>query len=600
MSFGRWTSFATGLLLAVAEIGTAEAANNFLFAMDGNFVMNRGEDPSQKDGWGGFGRFSYANTISPGSIAPYESWRIQEPGANGSGTAINFYANALVTPGDTIYNGPVANPSAAYLPLLDTGTFGTSFDDNSAYTAELKYKPFGFDASGNGTTANQATTLQLIIDKSDGFNPSGTRMGHQVGYIFPRLDQYYAQEKLAGRLDSQGFATIRNNAGAFDEEDGWVPGTLDDAVFHSQSQMNGTAGGGLPPFDPYPALDPEGAVGPHGTDFGAFNLDGPLKTPKGAIQYVLQTVNFGQAAPDNPVDDWEIKSLVVKKVNPDPTEIVRMDARTGFSQRYGSGFELEQNSFQNGVTVNGVEYYPQYTNQIQRFNQSGFLPAMIINPDDSTTASGVAIWQPADYNVFDGTQATMEIRAKLINPVAANQSITLVAKDKDGNDTSGNFGGDEYQYTFNMSTALSTGGQAGLSTSEFRTFQIPLTSFTALVNGAFEYANPGDGLLTDFNLYYMGFSIPAGSQLLDMELEYLRITMPETGIPGDFDGDDDVDGRDFLVWQRNPSVGNLSDWQLNYGTSAPLAASTSVPEPSGLFLAVMGLSAMAVRRRHSA
>ena len=36
--------------------------------------------------------------------------------------------------------------------------------------------------------------------------------------------------------------------------------------------------------------------------------------------------------------------------------------------------------------------------------------------------------------------------------------------------------------------------------------------------------------------------------------------------------DEDVDGRDFLAWQRGSSVpnqsvgGNLADWQTNYGT----------------------------------
>lgn len=51
------------------------------------------------------------------------------------------------------------------------------------------------------------------------------------------------------------------------------------------------------------------------------------------------------------------------------------------------------------------------------------------------------------------------------------------------------------------------------------------------------------------------------------------------GQPGDFNGDGEVDGRDFLIWQRNPSVGNLADWQANYGQST-LSASTAVPEPS--------------------
>lgn len=59
---------------------------------------------------------------------------------------------------------------------------------------------------------------------------------------------------------------------------------------------------------------------------------------------------------------------------------------------------------------------------------------------------------------------------------------------------------------------------------------------------------------------------------------------------GDFDFDNDVDGDDFLLWQRDPGVGNLSDWEANYGTVLlpPLAAaSTPVPEPAaGIMLLV--------------
>lgn len=57
------------------------------------------------------------------------------------------------------------------------------------------------------------------------------------------------------------------------------------------------------------------------------------------------------------------------------------------------------------------------------------------------------------------------------------------------------------------------------------------------------------------------------------------------GLPGDFDQDGDVDGTDFLVWQRTPSAGALSEWQNNYGATAPLAADTmSVPEPISVVL----------------
>ncbi|MBA3480729.1 MAG: hypothetical protein H0T51_02840 [Pirellulales bacterium] len=48
-------------------------------------------------------------------------------------------------------------------------------------------------------------------------------------------------------------------------------------------------------------------------------------------------------------------------------------------------------------------------------------------------------------------------------------------------------------------------------------------------------------------------------------------------VAGDFDNDGDVDGSDFLSWQRNPGVGNLSDWQANFGQSAGQGPDPAVP-----------------------
>ena len=60
-------------------------------------------------------------------------------------------------------------------------------------------------------------------------------------------------------------------------------------------------------------------------------------------------------------------------------------------------------------------------------------------------------------------------------------------------------------------------------------------------------------------------------------------------MPGDFDKDGDTDGGDFLFWQRNPSVGSLSDWEAKYGTVALLSVSTAtVPEPTTYGLALLG------------
>jgi endoglucanase len=70
--------------------------------------------------------------------------------------------------------------------------------------------------------------------------------------------------------------------------------------------------------------------------------------------------------------------------------------------------------------------------------------------------------------------------------------------------------------------------------------------------------------------------------------------------PGDFDNDGDVDGADFLIWQRGESpdplsTGDLTDWQANYGLSS--LATATVPEPSALVLASLGLGTIIARSR---
>jgi len=67
---------------------------------------------------------------------------------------------------------------------------------------------------------------------------------------------------------------------------------------------------------------------------------------------------------------------------------------------------------------------------------------------------------------------------------------------------------------------------------------------------------------------------------------------------GDFDDDGDVDGEDFLAWQRGESpdplsAGDLADWEANYGSAPLVAAATSVPEPSAPLLIAVGLLVVA-------
>lgn len=72
--------------------------------------------------------------------------------------------------------------------------------------------------------------------------------------------------------------------------------------------------------------------------------------------------------------------------------------------------------------------------------------------------------------------------------------------------------------------------------------------------------------------------------------------------PGDFDFDGDVDGIDFLKWQRGESptpnsAQDLMDWEQNYGAPSMLAAITAVPEPAAMGLALFGAVGLLIRRR---
>jgi hypothetical protein len=97
----------------------------------------------------------------------------------------------------------------------------------------------------------------------------------------------------------------------------------------------------------------------------------------------------------------------------------------------------------------------------------------------------------------------------------------------------------------------------------------------------------------DDNLEHIFAEVPSGQYKiqvhyndfgddLDYGLAWWMGTNTGVPTPGDFNEDGNVDGRDFLVWQRNPNIGNLSDWQSNYGTGT--LGTVSVPEPSCLVL----------------
>ena len=78
------------------------------------------------------------------------------------------------------------------------------------------------------------------------------------------------------------------------------------------------------------------------------------------------------------------------------------------------------------------------------------------------------------------------------------------------------------------------------------------------------------------------------------------------GYAGDFDFDGDVDGADFLAWQRgesaNPlSAADLDAWKANFGAPASsFPAAAAVPEPTTVALLLMAAAGAILRQRSAA
>ncbi len=403
----------------------ASAQGNVVLALDGMIVNNTG---GGQPGWGGFGRFNYGPITlgESAALGRYGAFTVSEPGTGGSGVGVNFtFGEPVIDSPRDAFSGAIDPVTSAMFPLLDRASFGANFDPNQ-YVAELVYKPL---------PGNTATQLNVTLDTTDGFTDAGNHAGEQWQWGFFDLLNTYDTTQTNGDLDPDGFAVARtsNNNGVL---------TQAAANFNGPSYMYSSQ---LRTEDCPNNCHLPTAQRDSTPDFNDFE-GGPLPVPNGAVQIHLQTVFGGtqQAL----VDNWEIKALRIVKLDPDPREVARLDGHSGFSQRFGSAF---QNT--TPINIGGTEYLPPNTDQLARFNQSG-IGNIVINTASDTDTGGFGIFQSAASTVFDGTDATMEIRAKLTAPLGAGQAdiIQVVLKDKDGNGTTaaGDFGGDEYHFDVDL------------------------------------------------------------------------------------------------------------------------------------------------------
>ncbi len=145
-----------------------------------------------------------------------------------------------------------------------------------------------------------------------------------------------------------------------------------------------------------------------------------------------------------------------------------------------------------------------------------------------------------------------------------------------------------------QSDAISVQGDATLD----GTLDIDLAAgFVPVLGNSFEILTSPSGVITG---QFDSISFPTNAGLVfdvlyNAKSVVLNVVASTGGLNGDFDQDLDVDGADFLRWQRGESPApfsatDLSKWETNFGSASLNAISTAVPEPTTVVLLAIGMA----------
>jgi parallel beta-helix repeat protein len=250
---------------------------------------------------------------------------------------------------------------------------------------------------------------------------------------------------------------------------------------------------------------------------------------------------------------------------------------------HASGISLYKIDGRFGSTGNVV-----INNTVHQANNGRWALNIQHDSSDNTVLNNILITDHSFRGAIDISDEALPGFTSDYNVMIGRLNVTI--DEEEGIEQAYNFA--QWQNAFNLdlnSIGVAPAGYAALFANlAADNYQLSATSLardsgTAVLAPLFDFAG---------HLRPMGAGFDRGAY------EYVVAT------PGDFDADGDVDGRDFLVWQRNPAVGDLADWQANYGIGMlsdlsiiPAAESASpVPEPASLVLALMGLKASVCRK----
>lgn len=281
----------------------------------------------------------------------------------------------------------------------------------------------------------------------------------------------------------------------------------------------------------------------------------------------------------------EADAVLLGSAGPNADQLISIDPVTGAGTLIGSiGFVTPGLAFDsNSEILYGLESAPE--DRLHTIDPDTGTPTVVGDTGLSTTVPSGLAFDPETGTLF--VTATTGISADL--------------------------------YTLNTSTGAATlVGPTGITGLLMRLAFDPMTDtlFGAHFNNLYELnATTGAAtLIGPIGFSNLGLTFDTSTNTLygtDLDTDQLLSINPMTGagtvvgpigyfvsdlafIPdaepsADFDGNDIVDGRDFLKWQRgmspNPfSQSDLALWESQYGGPPPLSALAAVPEPCALLL----------------
>jgi hypothetical protein len=466
-------------------------------------------------------------SVNAGTLGRYHSFQLVEVEDFGIGGLNHFGRIHSDSPEtfDGVAYTPVTNIplTVNHIAVLDRIAFGALFDPDE-YEIEVKFKP----NSAPFPNPNQAKSFNVVLEQVDGFmldaeegipERANEQFIYEIGSAANPINSWYA----SATKDASGFATWTVSVDA--------PSFVHKGFYHAFGsgvfREENVVGGGGRIFNPATSMYEDVFDGPDFDSFGhsASNLD----VPNG-----LNMLGISSSVSDLASDlRIEVRSVLVKKINPHPTIVVRMDENSGITRRTGSA--LMNSAAPPPIIVEGTPYEPIATNQLSRFDQNGMLDHLSIRPREPVSPqegySFMLRGAPSGY-AFDGDNAYVVVRARLaglLTSPGAAQEMTIVLKDLDGNDNAADpLGADEYTYDLPLNQ---------FNTATYATVRIPLSAFILSTfvppvggnpsSGPFGFSNPGDGSVSNFNLYELGVAVPPGGGALRLDLDFLDVRVPE-------------------------------------------------------------------------